>query len=85
MAKKDHVYMFILDGVEGKEASLAFCEADNYTKEDAREQVRRVLEKEQGFASYSLSYVGIIDYQDMDPETGGKLGYFEKHNPVWLF
>lgn len=82
MARKD--YLFLADAND-KRVWLCFCKSDHYSREDAEQQVRNVLENIKQFNSYRLNYLGTIDYEDMDDDIINQLHYFEKHDPVWLF
>lgn len=63
---------------------MAFCASGKRDREEAREQVMGVLEREKGYESYDLAYLGLLDYREMEAPVESMLELFEKFDPVWL-
>ena len=63
---------------------MAFCASGRGGPEEAREQVAGVLEREKGYESYDLAYLGLLDYREMEAKVESMLEPFEKKDPVWL-
>lgn len=81
MSRRDHVFLLSLPNTK---LGLTFCKCDGYNKVQARVETEYVLEKVKGFKCYSLNYLGILSYEEMDPDIKDQLDHFEKHDPVWL-
>lgn len=81
MSRRDHVFLL---GLHDQKIGMTFCKFDGYDKAQARIATEYVLEKVKGFNSYSLNYLGVLSYEDMDPGIKDQLHHFEKYDPVWL-
>lgn len=81
MSRLDHCFLL---ATSAGERALAFCVAGATGREEARAQVAGVLEREKGFESYDLAYLGLLDYREMEPPVESMLEPFEKFDPVWL-
>ena len=80
MSRLDHCFLFAGAG----ERAMAFCPADDFDRPAATELVQAALERFEEFPEFDLAYLGVLDYQEMDPRAGGMLEPFEKLGPVWL-
>ncbi|WP_174735212.1 hypothetical protein [Mesobacillus harenae] len=81
MAKKDFVYFLKILGTE--KLAFAFCASAENTPTSAKQKIQLVLESK-NIDSYQLSYLGLLDYHDMDQSIKDHLHFFEIHGDVWL-
>ncbi|MCM3766371.1 hypothetical protein [Neobacillus niacini] len=79
--KKDHT--FLLSFKDEEKLAIAFCDSAKVDRLGAKQEIEQILSTE-AKDSYQLSYLGTLDYTDMDPEIANKLHYFEKYEKVWL-
>jgi len=81
MAKKDFVYFLKIN--EKENLSLAFCSSSNNTPNTAKMKIQQIL-LEKKIDSFQLSYLGLLDYHEMDASVIDQLHFFEKHGEVWF-
>lgn len=81
MSKKDFVYFLTIP--DDDKLAIAFCNSENDTPHSAKQKINQVLMKK-GLESYQLSYLGLLDYREMDRSISNHLHFFEKYGEVWL-
>lgn len=79
--RKDHTFLLKLH--EEEKLAFAFCSSSKLDKHSAKEEINQILMKK-GITNYQLSYLGSLDYSDMDPDITSLLHSFEKYENVWL-
>lgn len=81
MSRLDHC--FVLKMRDGR-SGMAFCSAEDRDVERARSEADRVLAGEEHLQGAELTYLGVLDYRQMEDAAADKLSAFVKRDPVWL-
>ncbi|PLS16024.1 hypothetical protein CVD28_18395 [Bacillus sp. M6-12] len=80
MDNRDHMFMVEADNKRW----WAFCKYHSISKEDARKKVIHVLTDIKRIESYTLLYVGYLNFEESDQEIHNLLPHFEKYEKVWI-
>lgn len=81
MARQDYLFLLNIDG--SQKLSIAFCKQENNSVEDAKSKIKQIL-TEKKITDYTLSFLGELNYTEMDENINDQLHFFEKHGDVWL-
>ncbi|MED4116243.1 hypothetical protein P4661_25745 [Priestia megaterium] len=85
MDNKYSCYVFLADAPAQKEILTVFCEVKGHTKEEAHEKVTKELQLHKKERSYTLKYVGLINFPEVDQDVIDRQDeLFEKYDAVWI-
>ncbi|WP_138494434.1 hypothetical protein [Paenibacillus pinistramenti] len=77
-------HVFLADIPEKNHIMTTFCIKEGYSKEEAQKEVNDVLTSRK-IDPYTLYYLGVIDYHELDPKVGEKKDeFFDRYESVWI-
>jgi len=78
-------YVYLAGESETNQLLSVFCKVAGFTKDEARENVARVLQKYKESHTYHINYLGMIDFHDLDKEVVEEQAeLFDKYDSVWI-
>jgi hypothetical protein len=78
-----HVYLADLPAKH--EILTVFCKVDGFSKEKAADKIQQELATHKSEHTYSLNYLGVIDFHEIDQELIERQNeIFDKHDSVWV-